>query len=89
MLDGVFAAAGFEAFYEEELRSLCDWFIGQEGAWAEVARNEYLAANPLLLQDLPEELRGQSFDTEVRERLRQLRVALEAAEGPDSGPLPR
>jgi hypothetical protein len=79
LLDAVYAAAGFEGFYEEELRGLCDWFVGQEGAWAGVARNEHLAGNTLLLRDVPDELRGQSHDTEVSERLRQLRIALEEA----------
>ncbi|MDW8241415.1 MAG: dynamin family protein [Acidobacteriota bacterium] len=81
LLEAVYAAAGFEAYYEEELRNFRDWFFDQKGTWSGVARNEYLAANPTLLRELPRELSGQTYDTEVSERLRQLRIALEAAEG--------
>lgn len=80
LLDAVYPAAGFEAFYEEELRGLCEWFVFEKAAWAGVARNEYFAGNPRLLEKLPPHLRQLSYDTEVSERLRQLRISLEAAE---------
>ncbi len=75
----VFRAAGFGAFLSQELKHLRDEFASRRDVWAGVARNEYEAENPKLLSELPEHLKKPVFDTEVSERLRQLRLALEDA----------
>src|SRR4051812_5851769 len=78
LLDAVFAAAGFGAFREQELDRLRMSFLDDRSAWAGVAENEYLRGNPRLLGRLPRDLQGHDCDTEVSDRLRQLRIALEA-----------
>ena len=78
LLEAIFAAAGFEAFCEQELSRLCDRFEALKGVWVGVALNEYNAGNPRLTACLPDDLRGEAFDTEVSNRLSQLRGALEA-----------
>ena len=55
-------------------------FVQMKGTWDGVVRNEHRAENTRLLNDLPQELKGQTFDVEVSEQLRQLRLALEKAE---------
>jgi hypothetical protein len=84
LLEAVFTAAGFEAFCEQELARLCDHFKALKGVWDGAALNEYNAGNPRLAACLPDELRGEAFDTEVSNRLSQLRAALEAARRPES-----
>ena len=76
----VFSAAGFAAYLSQELKRLRDRFASNEDIWAAVARIEYEAENPALLNQLPPELKTTTFDVEVSERLRQLRLALEDLE---------
>lgn len=75
----VFSAAGFEVFVSQELKRLRDRFASLKHIWAGVAINEYEAENPLLLAELPADLKMPIFDLEISERLRQLRLALEEA----------
>lgn len=77
LLQGVFDAAGFEAFREQELGQLRDDFLDKKSTWAGVIQNEWKRGNPKLLQELPTHLRGQKFDTAVSDKLRQLGIALQ------------
>jgi hypothetical protein len=74
--NGIFDAAGFEAYCIQELRGLVDLFREKEGTWAGVAQNEWYKENPQLLSELPTNLKSQEFNLEVSERLRQLSIAL-------------
>ncbi len=76
LLQGVFDAAGFKAFREQELGQLRDDFLESKSTWAGVVQNEWKRGNPNLLQELPTHLRGQKFDTAVSDKLRQLGIAL-------------
>lgn len=73
----VFAAAGFLAYRNQELFTLCQRFYEKEFLWREMLRHELYAGNPVLLKDVPKECLGQTYDLEVCERLRQLRIALD------------
>ena len=77
LLYGIFAAAGFQAFCLQEIESLKDNFLKNEGRWGGVVRNEWEKGNPLLLKELPAELQKQEFDTLVSDKLKQLGIALE------------
>lgn len=80
LLDAVFDAAGFRSFREQELGRIRDRFsVDWRDDWMGVALNEYYNHNPKLLQRLPADLCIEGFDTEVSDRLRQLRIALENA----------
>jgi GTPase Era involved in 16S rRNA processing len=79
LLEAVFAAAGFETFWEQELIRLVERFKELKGTWNGLAFDEYMAGNPLLLQVIPDELKNQPYDLEVSERLRQLKIALHNA----------
>ncbi|WYL95869.1 MAG: dynamin family protein [Gloeotrichia echinulata IR180] len=72
----MFDAAGFELFCIQELKSLVDSFRDKEGTWTGVAHNEWLQGNPLLLAEIPSNLKSQESNLEVSERLRQLSIAL-------------
>jgi len=72
----IFEAAGFESYYIQELKGLIDSFREQQSTWMGIAQNEWLQGNPLLLAELPQELRSQESNLEVSERLRQLSTAL-------------
>jgi len=72
----IFEAAGFESYCIQELKGLIDSFREKQGTWAGVALNEWLQGNPLLLAEIPLELRSQESNLEVSERLRQLSTAL-------------
>lgn len=72
----IFEAAGFESFCIQELKGLVDSFRDKEGTWTGVAFNEWLQENPLLLAEIPYNLKSQESNLEVSERLRQLSIAL-------------
>jgi GTPase Era involved in 16S rRNA processing len=72
----IFDAAGFEAYCIQELQGLVDSFRDKGGTWAGVAINEWLQENPLLLAELPSDLRPKELNVEVSDRLRQLATAL-------------
>ncbi|MHC5774677.1 dynamin family protein [Nostoc sp.] len=72
----IFEAAGFESFCIQELKGLVDSFRDKEGTWTGVAFNEWLQENPLLLAEIPHNLKSQESNLEVSERLRQLSIAL-------------
>ncbi|MEA5536607.1 dynamin family protein [Crocosphaera sp. XPORK-15E] len=74
--NGIFEAAGFEAYCIQELRGLVDLFREKKGTWTGVAINEWLQENSQLLDELPANLQSQEFNLEVSERLRQLSIAL-------------
>lgn len=79
LLKGVFNAAGFRAFREQELAQLRDDFLEKKSIWSGVVQNEWKRGNPLLLKELPVHLQGQQFDTAVSDQLRQLGIALNQA----------
>jgi hypothetical protein len=72
----IFNAAGFESYCVQELKGLVDSFREKEGTWTGVAMNEWLQENPLLLAEIPNNLKSQESNSEVSKRLRQLSVAL-------------
>ncbi len=72
----IFDAAGFESFCIQELKGLVDSFREKEGTWTGVAMNEWLQGNPLLLAEIPNNLKSQESNLEVSERLRQLSIVL-------------
>ncbi|MDX9989706.1 dynamin family protein [Thiothrix unzii] len=76
LLQGVFDAAGFKAFREQELAQLRDDFLDKKSTWSGVVQNEWRRGNPALLKVLPVNLQGQKFDTMVSDKLRQLGIAL-------------
>jgi hypothetical protein len=75
----IFQAAGFESYFIQELKGLVDNFREKAGTWTGVAQNEWLHGNPLLLAEVPPELRSQESNLEVSQRLRQLSTALKKA----------
>ena len=75
--EAVFEAAGFRAFFMQELERLNDLFVQLESVWRGVAENEWMRGNPRMLQELPADLQNQDFDVEVSDRLRQLQIALQ------------
>lgn len=79
LLQGIFDAAGFKAFREQELSQLRDDFLEKKSTWAGVAQNEWKRGNLTLLQELPTHLQGQKFDTAVSDKLRQLGISLNQA----------
>ncbi|MEH2094677.1 hypothetical protein [Nostoc sp.] len=72
----IFEAAGFQSYCIQELKGLIDSFREKQGTWMGVALNEWLQENPLLLAEIPPELRSQESNLEVSDRLRQLSTAL-------------
>ncbi|MBD2665353.1 hypothetical protein B6N60_02832 [Richelia sinica FACHB-800] len=72
----IFDAAGFESYCIQELKGLVDSFRDKEGTWTGVAINEWLQGNPMLLAEIPSQLKPQELNLEVSERLRQLSIAL-------------
>ncbi len=72
----IFNAAGFEQFCLQELEDLRDRFIRYEAVWRGVAQNEWLEENPLLIAEIPDNLRQKEVNLEVSDRLRQLSTAL-------------
>lgn len=73
---GIFDAAGFKAFREQELDQLRDDFLDKKSTWAGVVQNEWRRSNPTLLKELPLHLQNQKFDTAVSDKLRQLGTSL-------------
>ena len=55
----IFQAAGFESYCTQELKGLIDSFRDKKGTWTGEAQNQWLQGNPLLLVELPLELRSQ------------------------------
>jgi hypothetical protein len=74
--EAIFEAAGFKQYCSQELDRLRDEFINSEALWRGIATNEWLAENPLLLSELPDNLKKLEVNLEVSDRLRQLTVAL-------------
>ena len=74
---GIFEAAGFDSYCQQELRGLVDNFKDKEGTWMGAATVEWQRENPDLLSELPINLRSQEFSLEVSERLKELAVALQ------------
>lgn len=72
----IFEAAGFESYCIQELKGLVDLLREKEGTWTGVALNEWVQKNPLLLAEIPHNLKTQESSIEVSERLRQLSTAL-------------
>ncbi|NES71324.1 MAG: hypothetical protein F6K24_42020 [Okeania sp. SIO2D1] len=72
----IFDAAGFEQFCLQELDDLRDRFIRYEAVWRGVAQNEWLEENPLLMAEIPDNLKAYEVNLEVSDRLRQLSTAL-------------
>jgi hypothetical protein len=72
----IFEGAGFESYCIQELKGLVDSFRDKKGTWAGVAQNEWKQGNPLLLAEVPNELKSPESNLEVSERLRQLSSAL-------------
>lgn len=79
LLQGVFDAAGFKPFREQELGQLRDDFLDKKSTWTGVVQNEWKRGNSKLLKELPPHLQGQKFDTVVSDKLRQLGIALQQA----------
>lgn len=75
LLQGIFDAAGFKTFREQELSSLRDSFLEKESTWLGVMQNEWKNGNPALLKELPPHLQNLKFDTVVSDKLRQLGIA--------------
>lgn len=75
----IFNAASFESYCIQELKGLVDSFREKEGTWTGVALNEWLQENPLLLAEIPNNLKSQTSNLEVSERLRQLSIALKSS----------
>ncbi|MFM6002997.1 MAG: hypothetical protein ACKPB7_06905, partial [Sphaerospermopsis kisseleviana] len=74
----IFDAAGFESYYRQELQNLVDSFREKEATWTGVALNEWLQGNPLLLAEIPNNLKSQTSNLEVSDKLRQLSIALKS-----------
>jgi hypothetical protein len=74
----IFNAASFESYCIQELKGLVDSFREKEGTWTGVAMNEWLQGNPLLLAEIPNNLKSQESNLEVSERLRQLSIVLKS-----------
>ena len=72
----IFGASGFESYCIQELKGLVDSFREKEGTWTGVALNEWLQGNPILLAEIPDNLKSKESNLEVSERLRQLSIAL-------------
>jgi hypothetical protein len=81
LIYGIFEASGFSAFCQQELDNLRDSFLDVDnvGYWTGVVRNEWQAGNAELLQELPPLLQSLKFNIETSDRLKQLRVSLDAA----------
>ncbi len=81
LLHSLFDAAGFRAFCQQELENLRDRYLERmnDGSWDGIAGNEWKNGNALMLAELPPELRPQTFNTEVSDRLRQLGIAIQQA----------
>ncbi len=76
--EAVFSASGFVAYRKQELYKLCNFFFDKwDSAWINLLRNEFRKPNEKLLAQVPEECKGTTDDTEVCERLKQLRIALD------------
>ncbi|MDD2724460.1 MAG: dynamin family protein [Methylovulum sp.] len=80
LIYGIFEASGFSAFCQQELDNLRDSFldVNIRGYWTGVVQNEWQAGNPALLKELPVNLQSFKFNTETSDRLKQLRVSLDA-----------
>jgi hypothetical protein len=80
LIYGIFEASGFSAFCQQELDNLRDSFLDVDniGYWTGVVRNEWQAGNTALLQELPPLLQSLKFNIETNDRLKQLRVSLDA-----------
>lgn len=76
MRSAIFDAAGFEPFCLQELNKLRDNFVQKEATWRGVAQNEWLEENPLLMAEIPDNLKAQEVNLEVSDRLRQLSTVL-------------
>ncbi|MGC1527563.1 MAG: hypothetical protein WA783_16065, partial [Phormidesmis sp.] len=75
--EAIFEAAGFRQYCLQELDRLRDQFVNSKAVWNGVAMNEWLGENPLLLSELPSNLKKLEVNLEVSDRLRQLTVALD------------
>lgn len=75
--EAIFEAAGFRQYCSQELDRLRDKFINSQAVWSGVAMNEWLGENPLLLSELPDNLKKLEVNLEVSDRLRQLTAALD------------
>ncbi len=75
--EAIFEAAGFRQYCSQELDRLRDKFINSQAVWNGVATNEWLGENPLLLSELPDNLKKLEVNLEVSDRLRQLTAALD------------
>jgi hypothetical protein len=80
LIYGIFEASGFSAFCQQELDNLRDSFLDVDnvGYWTGVVRNEWQGGNAALLQELPALLQSLKFNIETSDRLKQLRVSLDA-----------
>ncbi len=80
LIYGIFEASGFSAFCQQELDTLRDSFldVNIRGYWTGVVQNEWQAGNVELLKELPVNLQSFQFNTETSDRLKQLRISLDA-----------
>jgi len=76
LINAVFSAAGFLAYRKQELFNLCQRFRDKEYSWRELLRSEFYSGNTRLLSEVPKECLGKTYDIEVCERLKELRIAL-------------
>ena len=82
LTNAVFSAAGFLAYREQEIFSLCQRFRDKEYSWREILRGEFFAGNQTLLSEVPEKCKGDiAYDIEVCERLKELRISLSRFDG--------
>lgn len=80
LIYGIFDASGFSSFCQQELDNLRDSFldVNIRGYWTGVVQNEWQAGNLELLKELPTNLQSLQFNTETSDRLKQLRLSLDA-----------
>ncbi len=78
LIYGIFDASGFSAFCQQELDTLRDSFLDVKTDWTFIVFNEWQAGNAALLKELPANLQSFQFNTETSDRLKQLRVSLDA-----------
>jgi len=75
--EAVFSASGFVAYRKQELYKLCNFFFDKwDSAWINILQKQFCEPNEKLLAQVPEECKGTTYDTDVYERLKQLRIAL-------------
>lgn len=75
LVNAIFSAAGFGAYRKQEINRLCEKFNKVGSIWIELLKEEYYSNNKILLSEIPQECLQKAYDTEVCDRLKQLRIA--------------